>query len=98
MTAEERNNDRTSADTPQLLQRYLELRVPVLTGLSSTYLYRAMREDGADDDDVRGDPQGHFVVLCGYSGWDRTVLVADPLASSPLHGSAHGGDSHGDHK
>jgi len=73
--------------TPQLLQRYLELGVPVLTGLSSTYLYRAPRELGPEDDDVRGDPQGHFVVLCGYSAWDRTVLVADPLASSPLHGA-----------
>lgn len=75
--------------TPQLLQRFLELGVPVLTGLSSTYLYRAMRELGPDDDDVRGDPQGHFVVLCGYSAWDRSVLVADPLASSPLHGGDH---------
>jgi len=72
--------------TAQLLQRYLELGVPLLTGLSSTYLYRAMREIGPEDDDVRGDPQGHFVVLCGYSAWDRSVLIADPLASSPLVG------------
>lgn len=75
--------------TPRLLQRILERDVPILTGLSSTYLYRAMRESGPDDDDVRGDPQGHFVVLCGYSAWDRTVLVADPLSSSPLHGGEH---------
>jgi len=75
--------------TPRLLQRFLERDVPLLTGLSSTYLYRAMREQGPDDDDVRGDPQGHFVVLCGYSAWDRTVLVADPFASSPLHAGDH---------
>ena len=78
--------------TPHLLQRFLELGVPVLTGLSSTYLYRAARELGPDDDDVRGDPQGHFVVLCGYSPWDRTVMVADPLASSPLHVKQTRGD------
>jgi hypothetical protein len=71
--------------TPGLIRKYLNRGVPILTGLSSTYLYRAMREHGAnmDDDDVRGDPQGHFVVLCGYDKEDRTVLVADPMSPNP---------------
>ena len=33
---------------------------------------------------MRGEPQGHFVVLCGYDPQDRTALVADPLRPNPL--------------
>ncbi len=71
--------------TPKLIRKYLNRGAPILTGLSSTYLYKAMREHGMqmDDDDVRGDPQGHFVVLCGYDKEDRTVLVADPMHPNP---------------
>ena len=47
----------------------LHCRLPILTGLSSTYLYRSAREFGADGtpDDIRGHPAGHFVVI---AGWD----------------------------
>lgn len=71
--------------TAKLIRTHLKRGVPVLTGLSSTYLYQAMREFGPEmlDDDVRGDPSGHFVVLCGYDVEDRTVLVADPMHPNP---------------
>lgn len=71
--------------TPALIRKFLTRGIPVLSGLSSTYLYQAMREIGSDmsDDDIRGDPQGHFVVLCGYDRDDRTVLVADPMHPNP---------------
>lgn len=60
-------------------------RGPVLTGLSSTFLYRSSREWGPNDepDDIRGEPQGHFVVLCGYDAKKRSVTVADPLEDRP---------------
>lgn len=72
--------------TASFLRRHLQAGVPLLTGLSSTYLYRHPREFGDDDqdDDVRGEPQGHFVVLCGYHSGTRTVLVADPFEENPL--------------
>lgn len=72
--------------TASLIRRYLKRSIPILTGLSSTYLYRAPRECGPPwvDDDVRGVPQGHFVVLCGYDGRSRMVQVADPYLSNPL--------------
>lgn len=72
--------------TGHLLRRYLKKSVPVLTGLSATYLYNEPRERGLPSvtDDVRGVPQGHFVVLCGYDSEERTVLVADPLQPNPL--------------
>lgn len=72
--------------TSGLIRRYLNAGTPILTGLSSTYLYRAAREYGinSDPDDVRGYPAGHFVVLCGYDRQSRSVLVADPLLPNPM--------------
>jgi hypothetical protein len=71
-----------------VLRRYLRRGVPILCGLSSTWLYRRAREYGPDDveDDVRGEPQGHFVVLCGYRPRTQSVLVADPFRSSIAQG------------
>ncbi len=71
---------------PSLIRRTLQRGVPILTGLSSTFLYRSMREFGPTciDDDIRGVPAGHFVVLRGYSAATRTVNVADPLGSNPF--------------
>jgi hypothetical protein len=75
----------------ELLRRYLRRGVPILTGLSSTFLYRHAREYGDDDeeDDIRGEPQGHFVVLCGYRPRKRSVLVADPFERNPLAPGRH---------
>jgi hypothetical protein len=72
--------------TPGLLRRWLEQRRPILTGLSSTFLYRSARETGDDilkEDDVRGVPTGHFVVLCGWDPEERKVCVADPYHDNP---------------
>ena len=46
---------------------------------------RQMRETGAEmeEDDVRGEPQGHFVALVGYDSRKREVIVADPLDVHP---------------
>ena len=74
--------------SPSLIRGFLKRKSPILTGLSSTYLYRSAREFGDeydyDYDDTRGVPSGHFVVLCGYNKEDRKVLVADPYKPSPL--------------
>ena len=72
---------------PALIRRYLNRDTPILTGLSSTYLYRTMRERGDTDmvpDDIGGDPEGHFVVLHGYNRSERSVYVADPYMPNPL--------------
>ena len=44
--------------TTALIRRYLKRGVPILTGLSATYLYRTAREYGPNDDfdDIRGHP------------------------------------------
>jgi hypothetical protein len=69
----------------RLIRSILRRGLPILTGLSSTYLYRTAREFGPQDvpDDVRGTPSGHFVVLAGYNRRERAVLVADPYGPNP---------------
>lgn len=72
--------------TRALITRYLSRGVPILTGLSATYLYRAPREFGpqCNADDVRGYPAGHFVVLTGIDAATEKVQIADPLTPNPL--------------
>jgi hypothetical protein len=70
---------------PKLLRQQLD-RGPVIAGLSASYLYRAVRDipETNADDDVRGEPVGHFVVLTGHRRDAREILIADPLESNPL--------------
>lgn len=70
--------------TPELLRGHLRRGVPILTGLSATYLYRSTRETSTGESDaVKGQPVGHFVVLRGYDPETRKVLVADPYLRNP---------------
>lgn len=73
-----------------LIRGILRRKLPIITGLSSTYLYRVAREYGPDDmpDDVRGLPSGHFVVIAGYDRERREVLVVDPYQQNP-YASTH---------
>lgn len=72
--------------TGDLIGQYLRQKIPILTGLSATYLYRAPREipETGEDDDIRGEPLGHFVVLRGWHPEAGTVSVADPYSSNPI--------------
>lgn len=74
--------------TKSLLNEYFEQGIPLLTGLSATYLYRSAREFGDESgnsvyDDVRGYPMGHFVVLCGLADDMKSIVVADPYQENP---------------
>lgn len=71
--------------TVDLLSRYLAKGTPILTGLSATYLYGSPREIAETniEDDVLGDPAGHFVVLCGIDRTQGLVAVSDPLDPNP---------------
>ena len=74
--------------TAGLIRRYLNRSLPVLSGLSATYLYNCAREYSPGNDlvfdDIRGKSMGHFVVLAGYDRQDRTVLIADPFLPNPV--------------
>lgn len=72
--------------TPALIRKYISRGVPVLTGLSATYLYQSARETPSQEyDDVRGEPSGHFVVLTGYDAEERSVHIADPYPVAEGH-------------
>lgn len=75
--------------TKAMLREYFDKGIPLLTGLSATYLYQSAREivdeqDNSIYNDVRGFPMGHFVVLCGFAEEDpKCVVVADPYRENP---------------
>ena len=70
-----------------LIRRYLRRQMPIITGLSATWLYQDPRErpPNWDADDIAGEPTGHFVVLSGYDSGTGKVDVADPYTKNP-HG------------
>jgi hypothetical protein len=78
--------------TPGLMKRIIDREHPILAGLSATYLYRHSRERWDDilerliDDDVRGEPTGHFVVISGYEQWGRRLVVLDPFEHPHIDG------------
>lgn len=69
-----------------IFTKYLKMGFPILTGLSSTWLYQMIREDSVTniDNDIEGDPAGHFVVLYGYNEEKDEVLIADPYSLNPI--------------
>lgn len=72
-----------------LIRRFLKKGIPILTGLSATYLYRCARELDDNYDATRGHPSGHFVVLSGYDRESRDVMIADPLHDNPFFGQQY---------
>lgn len=78
--------------TPGLMKSIIDREHPILAGLSATYLYRHSRERWDDilerliDDDVRGEPTGHFVVISGYEQWGRRLVVLDPFEYPSIDG------------
>jgi Peptidase_C39 like family len=69
-----------------LIKGYLNKSVPVLTGLSATYLYGTPREISATNkyDSIKGVPVGHFVIINGYDDVNNCVYLADPMNPNPL--------------
>lgn len=72
--------------TRELIRRHLNDNRPILTGLSSTFLYRDKRTSPltGQPDDLAGQSEGHFVVLSHYDRETRTVTVNDPWPHSPF--------------
>ncbi len=70
----------------KLVKKYLKQSVPILTGLSATYLYGTPREIAATNkfDSIKGEPVGHFVIINGFDEPTNTVYLADPMNPNPL--------------
>ena len=69
-----------------LIKDYLKASIPILTGLSATYLYGTAREIPQFDiyDSIKGEPSGHFVVITGYDEDKNCAYIADPMEPNPL--------------
>lgn len=68
-----------------LLRSHLGKGIPMLAGLSSTYLYRSKREHPIKNiPDEMGEPCGHFVVLHGIHSDNKRILIADPYVPNPV--------------
>lgn len=68
-----------------LIRKHLRRGLPLLTGLSATYLYQTARErpDDNEPDPIAGEPAGHFVVIYGMAPGGE-VRVADPYQDNPM--------------
>ena len=68
-----------------LLKKYFEKKLPLLTGVSATYLYDSKREYSLGNktvyDDIKGEPTGHFIVLQGMED-ENHIKVADPFSDN----------------
>jgi hypothetical protein len=69
-----------------LIKGYLKRSIPILAGLSATYLYGTPREIPATNkyDSIRGEPVGHFAIINGYEPEKGRVYLADPMNPNPL--------------
>lgn len=76
--------------TTDLLQEILDKDVPILTGLSSTWLYRDQRENPKTNqyDPIDGEPAGHFVVIDGYD-LGGEFSICDPYQQNPINNKNH---------
>lgn len=76
-----------------LLMEYFSYNLPIITGLSATYLYNTTREyfenGKAIADDVKGTPCGHFVIMTGYDPVHRHIIVADPFQGNRMSGNCY---------
>jgi hypothetical protein len=72
--------------TSDLLVDTVDRGRPLITGLSATHLYRQVREipETNVEDDIRGEPVGHFVVVSGYSAGGARFAVTDPANDAPF--------------
>jgi hypothetical protein len=69
-----------------LIKNYLKQSIPIVTGLSATYLYGSAREIPQFDiyDSIKGEPAGHFVVITGFDEDKKCVHITDPNEPNPL--------------
>ena len=69
-----------------LIKNYLKESIPIVTGLSATYLYGSAREIPQFDiyDSIKGEPAGHFVVITGFDEEKKCVQITDPNEPNPL--------------
>ncbi|MBL7663887.1 MAG: C39 family peptidase [Bacteriovoracaceae bacterium] len=74
--------------SPKVILNLLNKNIPILAGLSATWLYQTQREqeETTEYNDIIGDPAGHFVVLYGHDKASKLINIADPYVPNPIGG------------
>lgn len=75
------------------LDHYLQNKIPLISGVSATYLYKNMRDytDSQSQvfyDEWLGSPSGHFIILNGCDKQAREIQVVDPYFPNTLSTTA----------
>lgn len=73
----------------EIISHYVQKKIPLLSGVSATYLYKSMRDYTDKNatifyDEWLGSPSGHFIVLNGCDHKTQTVHIADPFFPNAL--------------
>jgi Peptidase_C39 like family len=70
----------------KLIKGYLKKSIPIIAGMSATYLYQTPREIARTNkyDSIKGEPVGHFAIVNGYDSESGNVYLADPMNPNPL--------------
>ena len=65
--------------SPALLKNYLSIKVPIIMELASTFLYKLAKssQPGGFNDAIKGQIEGHGVVIAGFDKKDK-FLIIDP--------------------
>jgi hypothetical protein len=71
--------------SPALFKKYLSMKVPIIMELASTFLYKLAKSShpGGFDDAIRGQIEGHGVVMAGFNKKDEFLIIDPNLKKSP---------------
>ena len=70
---------------PTLFKKYLSIKVPIIMELASTFLYKLAKStsSGSFDDAIRGQIEGHGIVIAGFDDEDNFLIIDPNSKKSP---------------
>jgi len=71
--------------SPSLLKKYLSIKIPIIMELASTFIYKLAKSSrpGLFDDAIRGQIEGHGVVIAGFDDKDNFLIIDPNSKKSP---------------
>ena len=71
--------------SPILIKKYLSTSTPIIIELASTFLYKLAKSShpGGFDDAVRGQIEGHGVVVAGFNKQDEFLIIDSNSKKGP---------------
>ncbi len=71
--------------SPALFKKYLSIEVPIIIELASTFIYKLAKSSrpGRFDDAIKGQIEGHGVVIAGFDNKDNFLIIDPNSKKSP---------------